>query len=114
MAVDEIQLKALQAVMTAAEPDPLLPERTRQERKAGRVRIEAQLRASILEGGRDNLMRRFGRVAIGPAALRFEAVHEQWIVDITVHTAAGTVMAFECGLLEFPSDKMISDIALVT
>ncbi|RZN09701.1 hypothetical protein CWO91_16870 [Bradyrhizobium genosp. SA-3] len=103
-------------ILRAAETatvDPSLPEKTQREQEAGRARIMQNLRASVVDVGMDELQRRFGKRSVPTGGLRFVAEANRWMVDVVVHTAARRVMQFEDELLEFPSDHMIAQVALV-
>lgn len=103
----------LRAAM-AATPDPALSEKTRKEQEVGRDRIMASLRASVVDVGVLELQRRFSKRNVPTAALRFDETNNRWMVDVVVQAAAKRVMQFEDELLDFPSDHLIAQVALVT
>lgn len=104
----------LKLAMHVPPEDPTLPEQTPKERAAGREALMAKLRASVVDTGLQELRKRFTKRALPSAGLHFDEKGNCWIADIVVHTAAKTNMVFEDKLMEFPSDHLIAQIALVT
>lgn len=96
-------------------PDPELSERTRQEQAAGRDALLHNLRTSVIDTGVMELQKRFSvKVLPRPGGLRFDDHKREWVASIYVNTAAKTYMEFEEPLLDFPSEHMIAQIALVS
>lgn len=105
-------LARAEAAARAVDHD--LPAKTRQEQEAGRNALLSALRSSIVDVGVTELQKRFGRKTLpGPGGLAFNETKGEWIASIYVNTAAKTYMGFEEPLLDFPSDHMIAQIALV-
>jgi hypothetical protein len=103
-------LNRLKAVL-AIQDDMTLPEKTRAEHRAGRNRLTRLLRESVVEEGYKVLCNKFGKNLQGAEALGRGG---EWIARVCVRCADGKTMAFEDPLMEFPSDMMITQLALVT
>jgi hypothetical protein len=110
--MNDVYRNALRMAMNATH-DPDLSEKTRHEQEAGRARIMQNLRASVVDVGIDELQRRFTRQSVPTGGLHFYDKQNRWTVDVIVHTAAKTTMQLEDELLEFPSEYLIAQIALV-
>jgi hypothetical protein len=108
-----VDYRSILRVAETTAIDPTLPEKTQREQEAGRARIMQNLRASVVDVGVEELQRRFGKSCVPTGGLRFVPETNRWMADVVVHTAAKRVLQFEEELLEFPSDRMIAQVALV-
>lgn len=99
----------------AVKPDPTLPQRTQDEQEAGRYRIMQNLRMSVIDIGVDELRARFGHGSIVRGDL-FElpptTKTRRWAAQVEVR-GSERVMTFQDDLMEFPSDEIIAQIALI-
>jgi hypothetical protein len=104
--------KLQQALNHKPEGEEHLPLRVQEERQAGRWRLMKNLRDSIVAEGAEELMRRFSKQTVLESDLRFD--QGKWIAFVRVQCADGKRMTLEEPLMEFPSEMMIAQVALVS
>lgn len=108
----QLRINALKKAMSVEIPAEY-PLKTRQEMAAGRQVLIRNLADSAIEEGHKELTRRFGFKSIRQAKAALDETTGVWTAQVIVRTAAKTEMYFREPLLDFPSDFMIAQIALV-
>jgi hypothetical protein len=95
--------------MLRIQPDASLPLKTQAEQHAGRNKIMLDLRLSIVDIGKRELQDRFGK------AVRDARLYDigQWMAEVIVQGSNGNEMRFSDHLMDFPSDDIIAQIALI-
>lgn len=94
--------------------DTSLSPTVRKEREAGRARLYGMLRGSIVDVGVAELQRRFGKRSVPNADVRFVEESNEWQIDVVVHTQDNRIRQFSEPMMNFPSDELFAQIALVT